>query len=266
MYSSHIRRSAVSMLDTGLSQAEVSRSLGISCATLRSWSRNRSLIEKYRDNGECPRCEPIPRPPTDLRAYGHLLGLYLGDGTISPTGDGTRGVWRLRVSRTDMWPGLMDECAVSMGMVLPGHSIGRAQRTGCTEVYSDWKHWPCLFPQHGPGKKHERTITLEPWQREIVRVHPEEFVKGLIHSDGWRGINRVRRLTPEGWRYHEYPRYEFVNASRDIVDLFTDALDLLEIPWRVRVQRRPPHRDKISVSVARRDAVARLDTFVGPKS
>jgi hypothetical protein len=24
------------------------------------------------------------------------------------------------------------------------------------------------FPQHGPGRKHERPIVLEPWQLEIV--------------------------------------------------------------------------------------------------
>ena len=33
-------------------------------------------------------------------------------------------------------------------------------------VYSN--HLPCLFPQHGPGKKHERAIVLESWQQEIV--------------------------------------------------------------------------------------------------
>ena len=26
----------------------------------------------------------------------------------------------------------------------------------CVEVSSFSKHWPCLFPQHGPGRKHER--------------------------------------------------------------------------------------------------------------
>jgi hypothetical protein len=32
------------------------------------------------------------------------------------------------------------------------------------DVSSYWKHWPCLFPQHGPGRKHERRIALVPWQ------------------------------------------------------------------------------------------------------
>ncbi|WP_306369143.1 transcriptional regulator [Nocardiopsis sp. CC223A] len=266
MYSSHVRRSAVSMLDSGLSKAEVSRRLGVTPATLRIWSRDRSLIDKYRDNGECPRCEPIPRPPTEARAYSHLLGLYLGDGTISRTGDGTRGVWRLRIFCTETWPQLIEECVASMGTVLPGRSIGRITKMGCTEVYADGKHWPCLFPQHGPGKKHEREIVLEPWQQEIVNTYPEEFIRGLIHSDGWRGVNRVRSRTPQGWKYYEYPRYDFINVSQDIVDLLTAALDLLNIPWKVRVQRRSPHQDKIVVSIARKEAVARLDEFVGPKS
>ena len=33
-----------------------------------------------------------------------------------------------------------------------------------------WKHWPCLFPQHGPGRKHERPIVLEDWQRDDRRA------------------------------------------------------------------------------------------------
>ncbi|MFD6094804.1 transposase [Nocardiopsis flavescens] len=267
MYSSHVRRSAVSLLDPGLSRAEVSRRLGVAPGTLRAWSQDRTLIDKYRGDGECPRCAPLPRPPARAGDYSHLLGLYLGDGTITRTGNsnGGAGIWRLRVSCTTSWPRLIQECADSLGAVLPGRSVGRVTRVGCTEVYADGKHWPCLFPQHGPGRKHTRRIILEPWQREIVDAHPEKFVRGLMHSDGWRGVNRVRRRTPRGWKYYEYPRYDFVNASRDIVNLMTDALDLLGVPWTERVQRRPPHQDRITVSVARRDAVARLDGFVGAK-
>lgn len=41
------------------------------------------------------------------------------------------------------------------------------------------KHWPCLFPQHGPGRKHHRRIALEPWQEAIVKeaaVRLDEFI------------------------------------------------------------------------------------------
>jgi hypothetical protein len=70
-------------------------------------------------------------------------------------------------------------------------------------------------------------------------------------------MNRVRRLLPSGEHWYEYPRHLFVNESADIRDLFTDALDSLRIAWRCSKNN--------TVSVTRREAVARLDEFVGPK-
>jgi hypothetical protein len=40
------------------------------------------------------------------------------------------------------------------------------------------KHWPCLFPQRGPGPKHTRKIELEEWQAIIIgniRVNSHEY-------------------------------------------------------------------------------------------
>jgi hypothetical protein len=56
------------------------------------------------------------------------------------------------------------------------------QVVGYTSVVSYWKHWPWLFPQHGPGPKHQRRIDLADWQREIVAEHPDPFVRGLFAS------------------------------------------------------------------------------------
>ncbi|MCW2947603.1 MAG: hypothetical protein JWR24_4320, partial [Actinoallomurus sp.] len=119
------------------------------------------------------------------------------------------------------------------------------------------KHWACLFPQHGPGMKHTRKITPEPWQEEIIAEFVEDFIRGLIHSDGCRSMNRVKRSFRSGDRWYEYPRYFFTNESTDIRRLFTDALDRLGIAWKQSNQK--------TISVARREAVARLDEFVGPK-
>lgn len=105
--------------------------------------------------------------------------------------------------------------------------------------------------------KHTRKIELAPWQRGVVDLYTEEFVRGLVHSDGCRSMNRVRRSVSGGDRWYEYPRYLFTNESADIKGLFTDALDRLGIAWK-RMNRK-------TISVARRDAVARLDEFVGPK-
>jgi len=133
-------------------------------------------------------------------------------------------------------------------------TVHRIKSVGCTVVQSMCKHWPCLFPQAGPGRKHERVIALADWQAEIVAAHPGKFLRGLFHSDGCRSINRIAK----GGKVYEYPRYFFSNKSADIMRLCQEALDRLGIEWRMA---RPD-----SLSVAKREAVARLDLHVGPKA
>jgi hypothetical protein len=52
--------------------------------------------------------------------------------------------------------------------------------------------------------KHKRKIALEPWQERTVERHPGRLLRGLIHSDGCRTMNRIR--TPGGRRGHGPPR------------------------------------------------------------
>lgn len=144
-------------------------------------------------------------------------------------------------------------------MIVRGsETVGFASRTGCVDVNAYWKHWPCVFPQHGPGRKHERQIKLAAWQRDIVATHPRALIRGLIHSDGNRHVNPITRRLPSGIKHHRYTRYMFTNASTEILTIFTDALDRLEVHWTQTAPR--------IISVARRGDVGFLDTFVGPKS
>lgn len=190
----------------------------------------------------------------DEPAYTYLLGLYLGDGYISR---GRRDVFALWIACCDDWPGLLAAAQKAVSGVMPASSVFCVHQKGCTMVKSTSKHWPCLFPQHGPGRKHTRKIDLEPWQLVIVRKYLGEFARGLFHSDGWRGGNRVLRRLASGDRQYEYPRYQFSNQSSDILRLCGETLDQLGVAWRFS---RPN-----TISVARREAVARLDEFVGPK-
>ena len=89
--------------------------------------------------------------------------------------------------------------------------------------------WPAAFPQHGPGKKHLRPIELEPWQEEILDADPRPFVRGLIHSDGPRCINRFTTELKDGVATYEYPRYFFTNYSADIRGLFCRYCERLGI-------------------------------------
>jgi hypothetical protein len=255
MYDITVRHRALALIEQGFSLRAVSLSTGVNRSTLRDW---RDHPEKAgRMSATCPRCAEVPLPPEPQADYAYLLGLYLGDGCISRAGAREKDVWALRIICADAWPGLLEECRRAMIAVRPGNKVMTVHRQGCTEVFSCSKHWPCLFPQHGPGKKHERTIGLEQWQRAIVEERPGEFARGLFHSDGWRGVNRVRARLQDGDRWYEYQRYIFVNESADILRLCGGALDRLGVDWRFSRRN--------AISVARRDAVARLDDVVGAK-
>jgi hypothetical protein len=113
-------------------------------------------------------------------------------------------------------------------------------------------HWPCVFPQHGPGMKHQRRIELAAWQASIIAEQPTSLLRGLIHSDGCRVINRV------GKGKYAYPRYLFSNRSEDIRRIFREACDSVGV--------RPTNPKPDEISVARRADVVALDSFVGPKT
>lgn len=173
--------------------------------------------------------------------------MYLGDGCISRD----RRVWRLRIVLDKKYPVIVDRCRDAINMLMPGQRAAVLDLPkNCVEVSIYCKHWPCLFPQHGPGKKHERPIKLAPWQQALVDQATEEFVLGLIHSDGCRVVANDRGVRSI--------RYHFTNRSEDILGLFTAALDKLDIPWT--------RSSRYIVSIYRKAATARLDEFVGPKA
>jgi len=227
---------------------------GVSIRAIRHWRYGTRRGQKAARAAREPRCPRCDGRLLDESAYAYLLGLYLGDGHITR---GRRDVYALSVTCCDGWPGLIDAARAAMAAVMPTSQVFCVQRIGCTEVKSTSKHWPCLFPQHGPGRKHERRIRLVPWQQQITTRYPGLFARGLFHSDGCRSTNRVRRKLADGDHWYEYPRYFFSNESGDILGLCGHALDQLGVAWRFSRRN--------AISVARREAVARLDESVGPK-
>ena len=144
-----------------------------------------------------------------------------------------------------------------MTRVKPGGVPHSRLRPGAVVTTISWKHWPCLFPQHGPGRKHERPILLQAWQREVVEAHPAAFLRGLFHSDGSRTNNWVRRIVAGEPKRYDYPRWQFTNKSADIKALCCWALERFGVPWRVSNRK--------TISVSTRAGVARLDELVGVK-
>jgi hypothetical protein len=229
---------------------------GVAVKTIRRWRRLYERRGLSRGQGHlappCPRCD---KAPLDGAAYAELLGWYLGDGYIS---SGRRGVYNLHVYNDQRYVDLNAGLLQLMATVKPGGKPHARRRPGVVITTVSWKHWPCLFPQHGPGRKHERRIVLAEWQEELVRASPSAFLRGLFHSDGARVNNWATRVVAGEKRRYDYPRWQFSNRSDDILLLCCWALDLVRVPWR----RSGPW----TVSVSRRDAVARLDALVGAKS
>lgn len=245
---------AMALLSRGLTLAEVELRTGIPRSTIRNWRNGRCRSLEVAGDA-CPACRQkcLPLPVNRHAAFSYLLGQYLGDGGIY---EHRRKVHRLVIFGDARYTQIAHDVAVAMSTVAPDVAVNH-QRRGpertCLTTYAYSRSWPCLFPQHGRGPKHLRPIWLPEWQCEITRSYPERFLRGLIHSDGCRSLNSIRTEK----RTYEYPRYQFSNRSADIRQIFCEHLDLLEIPWR--------RMNAVTISVARRDAVARLDEFIGPK-
>jgi hypothetical protein len=197
--------------------------------------------------GGCSRCGAAHDFAALPPAYVQLLGLYLGDGCISPH---PRSVYKLRITLDARYPGVLEECEDAMAEVMPRSRLNRATYGTWFEIYSYSKSWPCLFPQHGEGRKHERPIVLTPWQRQLVSRRPDRLLRGLLHSDGCRFRNTGRN----GW---VHPRYAFTNVSADIRAIFCAACELLGLRWTASGAK--------TIYVSRKDDVALLDLFVGSK-
>jgi len=194
--------------------------------------------------------------PADAYSYAYLLGAYLGDGYVANTGRS----FQLVIALDAAYPDIVEEVRGAIVLSLPAshprahrHAVHRSVR-----VTAGSKNWPQLFPQMGPGRKHERPIFLAPRQREIVERETLQFVRGLIHSDGCRSVNRFKTKLPSGRvAEYAYPRYFFSNLSADIRGLSCEACDSRGLRWT-----QPNARN---ISISHRSSVALLDEFVGPK-
>jgi hypothetical protein len=193
----------------------------------------------------------------DPWSYSYLLGMYLGDGWVGRVGRLTRLMFSLDLR----YPEIIEDTVAASYLAGPGCrvKVRRHPVHAYVVVDSYGPHWIDAFPQAGPGRKHERPIVLADWQREIVDAHPEQFLCGLIQSDGCRTVIRFKTKLPSGRvAEYEYPRYFFSNLSADIRGLFCEYCERLGVRWT-----QSNHRN---ISVSHRDSVAILDGFIGPKS
>lgn len=223
----------------GLSQGAIARQTGIPRKTVQNWVAR----------------PPVPQagapPPLPGYEYAYLLGVYLGDGYLARM----RRTWRLIVTQDAQYQRVISEICLAIGKVAPASKVAVSPRqSGCVDISSYSNRWADLFPQHGPGRKHERAIVLADWQQQIADAQPRALIRGLIHSDGCFCVARQRGRRDT---VYEYPRYFLSNRSEDIKAIFCEALDRVGVQWN-----RP---NEVQIQISRREAVAKMDEFVGPK-
>jgi hypothetical protein len=251
MHTAETVQRVLELREQGLGARRISSLTGVSVRTVTDWLAGRTP-RRARIGGGCPRCggDEHRYQELDPEIYAYLLGMYLGDGYIAPH---PRGVHRLRISLDPRYPGIVAECRAAIARLLPAIRVSEQRRSGpwgqWVEVGAYSKSWPCLIPQAGEGKKHERPIELRSWQVDLVKQAPEQFLRGLIQSDGCRFQNTGR----DGWSAQ---RYSFNNLSDDIIALFCWACEMLGLRWT---------ESKNTIYVSRKADVARMDEFIGPK-
>jgi hypothetical protein len=242
--------SVKALVETGLSDYEIARRTGV----------NRSTVLRWRRRSDPPLGAIIDTnawEPADPSAYCYLLGCYLGDGHVThkpPNG------WTLRVACDRGYPGIIGEIRRAMESTFAERGPRQwPASAGASDVVSiSHPAVGIAFPQHGPGRKHLREICLVDWQRELTHLNPGALIRGLIHSDGCRVLNRFKTKLPSGRvAEYSYVRYFFTNHSAGIREIFSEHCELLDI--RVTQSN---HRN---LTVSHRKSVAVLETLVGPK-
>jgi Homeodomain-like domain/LAGLIDADG-like domain len=243
MRSYESRAEILRLVEEGINDCEIARRTGVPRTAVRD-------IRHTAPTGRpaCPRCWRLMKPiaPTP-ESYAELLGLYLGDGCISSMGR----THRLRIALDSGYPRIVAETSALLGEVFPQHAIGTTVADGgaTTVVWVYASHLPCLFPQHGPGKKHHRSMLLEPWQEECLRAAPWRFLRGCFRSDGCAFVNRTGR--------YAYLSYDFTNYSVEILDAYARVCDLVGVMYR---------RYPRSIRIYRRPSVALFEAHVGLKT
>ena len=246
-HSPEVIAEGLNLASQGCSATEVSWRIGVPRPTVRDWLSGHVPRIALGRGSACQGCGGDHDLTTLPRSYPYLLGIYLGDGCLSAH---RRRVFKLRISLDARYPEIADECVRAVGQHAPRNTVRRVDRGTWWEIFAYSKTWPCLFPQHGAGRKHERSIVLVEWQSRRVAERPDLLLRGLIQSDGCRFLNSGRC----GW---SHPRYSFTNHSEGIRKIFSDACDSLGLHWT----RSGEH----TLYVSRKHDVALLDLLVGPK-
>ena len=245
---------ALRLSDIGVTDKEIAQIFGVSVAVIQRWRvGRRRAASGIGESGRLPAHAAI-------RGLGTSRHTHTCWASIWATGTSSAGERMCMHSRSPAltvgqvsWTRPSRRCRLSC----PRRECAVSGRPGARWSRVTRSTGRACSPSTGRGLNTTGKSNWKAGRKSSCSNIPGEFAKGLFHSDGWRGVNRVRHVLSDGEHWYEYPRYLFGNESADILRLCGEALDRLGVAWRFSRRN--------VISVARREAVARLDQFAGPK-
>jgi Homeodomain-like domain len=170
MHPPEARAEAMRLIAAGINDCEISRRMGIPRGTIRDW-RHPRYVRKTPEQ-ICPRCWRPARPIRfTAEDYCELLGLYLGDGCISP---GAR-TERLRLALDAKYQGIIEDARRLLERSFPANPVGLVRAHGGTmyyvSVYSPHT-CPVYFRSMGQARSTNDPSPSSPGRRVSWTRHP----------------------------------------------------------------------------------------------
>jgi hypothetical protein len=158
---------ALHLSNLGVVDQESARICAVSVRAVRHW-RQGDRRASPADSGRltAPVCPRSHGRDLDRAGYAYLLGLYLGDGHITHVPRS----YVLWVACSDAWPGLIEKARQAASLVMPSSKVFCSSQKGAAPTSTASPSTGRVFPQHGPGRKHERAIELEPGRKRSSRA------------------------------------------------------------------------------------------------
>jgi hypothetical protein len=233
--------------ENGKNKLQLSKEYNIPRTTLKYWIKNkelnkRPLVERKNTSKSIKTIEI--EIENNREVYNYILGLYLGDGCISPN----KMSYKLRIVQDIRYPNLINQINESLYLFF-NKKVNIGNKKGCNEIIICDKNLPLYFPQHGLGKKHNRKIELSDFQRK--NINHSQLLKGLWVTDG--SFYLIKK---------KYEAYNFTNKSLDIISLFEECLLELGIKYRKRLK----NNGLWIVEIMKRTEVNKMKDIVGVKS
>jgi len=245
--------------NNGSKQSELSKKYNIPRSNIRYWLNNNEKFNQYNKLENQKKLKnncDINNYLSDKKLeYNYILGLYLGDGHIIKT---KRSSYQIRIFLDSKYYNIVTECENNLKILFPFNKINihkTKYNMFIVSVYSNSLKY--LFPQIGKGVKHKRKIILEDFQ--IKNINHKNIIRGLFHSDGCLYKNTI--IKKEGKKYFGY-YYNFSNMSKDIVDIYCNSLDIINIHYTIQISKDNCYR----INVNRRVDFKKMYEFLGVKN